>query len=401
MTLTGTTSNAGHRATQRRQRDLLGRTALCGVALGVAAILASPALALPVPGGTPQVNVGGALPSIVSNNTETDVTLKGARTVIDWASYNIGVGQTVKYTFDARSWIVLNRIFSAAPPNVSGVVEGRVGSAYGGNIWFASRNGMIFGSGAKIDAGGILISTAAPDLAGFLDPSNLSFNFTGSGVVDTSAITMRAGSSINGHGGLVALIAPSIVTEAGSSVNGLNGSSVLYGATKGYQVHLTEGTPGDLDLVDFMIPDSSLGSVGGLGPVALDLQNSTTANSVFVAVVSRTSAASAVINLQGLVTAQAAAPDGGDIILSGGGGIVGRTAGPAVGGVNTDLYLQTAIASRDIQLRNTGQVFGQPWARPARDGAPCTSTGPPLRTARRQPARPSRTPRASRRPRSI
>lgn len=381
MTQSGTLSIAPH-ATAGRRRALLGCTALCGAVIAVAASLASPAFALPVLAGQPpaapdpaqfSVSPGGLAPTFAPPTSSlVDVTLHAPRTLIDWASYNVAAGQTVKYTFDARNWIVLNRILGSGTPTISGVVEGRVGGAYGGNIWFASRNGMIFGSGAKIDAGGILISTAAPDLAGFLNPANLSFNFAGSEVLDTSAIRMLAGSSINGHGGLVALIGPSIVTEAGSSVTGLSGSSVLYGATKGYQLHLAQGTPGDLDLVDFIIPDSS---VGGLGPVALDLQNSTTANSVFVAVVSRTSAASAVINLEGLVTAQAAAPDGGDIILSGGGGIIGRTAGPTVGGVNTDLYLRTATASRDIQVQNTGQVFGQPWVRPASIPTPSPGSG--------------------------
>jgi filamentous hemagglutinin family protein len=378
MTLTATASTAGYRATQRRQRDLLSRTALCGVLIGAAAALASPAWALPVPGGTPQVNVGGALPTIANNNTETDVTLKGARTVIDWASYNVGVGQTVKYTFDARSWIVLNRIQSAAAPTISGVVEGLVGGTYGGNIWFASRSGMIFGSGAKIDAGGLLISTAAPDLAGFLNTGNLTFNFPGSEVSDSLAtkIQMLSGASITGHGGLVALISPSIVTAAGTSVTGLNGSNVLYGVTKGYQLHLVQETAGDFDLVDFIVSDPTLGSAN---PVALDLQNTTTANSVFAAVVSRASAANAVINLQGLITAQAAATDGGDIILSGGGGIAGRLAGPAAGGSGTDVYLAGLSASRDIQLQNSGSVFGQPWARPANTG-PCTNTTCPSTT---------------------
>ncbi len=370
MSQRGTPSIVRHRAALRRpRRDLLARTALCGALVGFAAFALPAGAATPIapPGlpvladASPQVNTGGVLPNIVTSESEIDVTLHAPRTVIDWASYNLAAGNAVKYAFDARNWIVLNRIQDTSPTTIAGVVEGRVNGAYGGNIWFAAPNGMIFGAGAKIDAGGILVSAASPDLAGFLDPNNLMFNFSGAEVVDGTPIGMQAGSSINGHGGLVALIAPTIVTEAGATVTGQNGSNVLYGATTGYQLRLAQGAPGDFDLVDFLIPDSEAGSGSAIG---LDLQNSTTANSVFVAMVSRADASSAVINLQGMITAQAATADGGDIILSGGGGIAGKAIGPNQGGTATDIYLHLASASRDIQLKTNGQVFGQPFARP-------------------------------------
>ena len=352
------TPSAAYRPLRRRS-DLLTRTALCGALLGFAAI-AAPAAALPSLGGSPQVNAGGGQPNIVTGPSELDVTLHGPRTVIDWASYNVAGGETVKYTFDSRNWIVLNRINSTDVPTVSGNIVGQVGGSFGGNIWFSSKNGMIFGSGAQVDAGGILVSAATPDLAGFLDPNNLAFNFPGTELIAQPSVVMQTGSSINGHGGLVALIAPSVVTGANTAVTGANGSSVLYGATTGYQLHLTQNVKGDLDLVDFLVPSGDSGSDAA---VALDLQNTTTANSVFVAAVSRTSAASAVINLEGMVTANAATTDGGDIILSGGGGIAARAVGPAVGGSETDFYLGAMSAVRDIRLATAGQVFGQPFSR--------------------------------------
>ncbi|HEX2817296.1 MAG TPA: filamentous hemagglutinin N-terminal domain-containing protein, partial [Phenylobacterium sp.] len=354
MTRSGTPSTVRDRAGARRlSRDLWNRTALCGALVGVVSSFTTPAMALPVLANMQsQVSVSGEGPSSVGRpgGVELDITLHAPRTVIDWSSYDVAAGEKVSYAFNARNWIVLNRINEATPPTINGIVEGRVNGAYGGNIWFASRNGMIFGPGARVDAGGILVTTASPgpdDVQRFLDPNNLTFNFSGEDVADGAMIAMQAGSSINGHGGLVALIAPTIVTEAGSSVTGLNGSDVLYGVTTGYQLRLAQGAPGDFDLVDFLIPSTEAGSGSTIG---LDLQNTTTANSVFVAMVSRADASSAVINLQGMITAQAATADGGDIILSGSGGIVGKAIGPSLGGTNTDIYLHLASASRDIQL---------------------------------------------------
>src|SRR5512141_1809351 len=86
---------------RRPRRALFARTALCGVLVGGAAALASPALAIVPVGGpglpvqanvTPQVNTGGAQPALSNTATEIDVTLHGARTVIDWDSFNLDAG---------------------------------------------------------------------------------------------------------------------------------------------------------------------------------------------------------------------------------------------------------------------------------------------------------------------
>ncbi|MGZ6014108.1 MAG: beta strand repeat-containing protein [Phenylobacterium sp.] len=339
------------------RRDLLCRTALCGALMGFVAV-ASPSLALPVWTGQSQVNPGGTLPSISSTAATTNVVLNAPRTVIDWSTYNVAGGETVNYNFSARNWIVLNRIQDNMTPTIAGTITGNVNGSFGGNIWFASHSGMIIGEGAQIDAGGLLFSTAAPDITSFLNPNNLTFAFPGTEVINQPAIGMLPGSSINGHGGLVAIIAPVIVTGAGTSVNGQNGSNVLYGAATGFQLTLAQNAPGDFDLVDFIIPN------GSDAQVLMDLQNTTNANSVFVAAVSRSQASSSVINLQGMITAQAVTADGGDIILTGNSGIVGKAAAQGAGGTPTDFYLRTSSATRDIQLQTDGQVFGQAYVRP-------------------------------------
>ena len=351
-----TASPARHASRQPARRELLCRTALCGALLGFVAI-ASPSDALPVWSGQSQVNPGGVLPSISSSAGTTNVGLNAPRTVIDWTTYNVAAGETVNYNFNARNWIVLNRIQDNTAPTIAGTITGNVNGSFGGNIWFASHSGMIIGEGAQIDAGGLLFSTAAPDIATFLNPSNLAFAFPGSEVINQPAIGMLPGSSINGHGGLVAIIAPTIITGSGTAVTGQNGSNVLYGAATGFKLTLAQNAPGDFDLVDFIIPS------GSDAQVLMDLQNTTNANSVFVAAVSRSQASSSVINLQGMITAQAVTSDGGDIILSGRSGIVGKQPGPDAGGTPTDFYLRTSSASRDILLDTGGEVFGEPYLR--------------------------------------
>ncbi len=349
--------------TKRRPRrnELFSRSGICGALASLSTLMGQPVYAAPILGSS---QASGAGP-VIAVGGQTTVTLQSPRTIITWSGYDVAADESVSYVFDNRNWIVLNKISTFTAPTVAGTITGKVGGAFGGNIWFTSPGGIIFGAGSRFDAGGILVTTASPASADFLNPAKSSFDFSGGETFGASAVALQKDAKITSHGGLLALVAPSITSDPDSVVSAQGGGSVLYGATSGYTLTLSSGSGGDFDLVDFIVPDAPSGSTN---PVAIDLQGSTNGSSVFVAAVSHTSFASAVINLEGMITAQSAASDGGDIVLSGGGGIVGRQAGPTVtGGADTDIYLSTAAASRDVRVKNnTGTVYGRPWLRPSK-----------------------------------
>ncbi len=343
-----------------RRGRLFARTALCGVLSGLGGLSGTTAFALPV-GGFAEMNAGGGNPVITETVGRTDITLNASRTVLSWNSFNVKPDETVTYHFGARNWIVLNKIIGLQESRIEGMIEGKVGSAVGGNIWFVSQNSIIIGRGARIDAGGLLFAIGTPNTTTFLDPTNNSFSFNGGDALPGARLWVLANAKVNAKGGMVAFAGPTIVTRANATVTATEGS-VLYGAAKTFSIRLAPGAGGDFDLVDFIVPDVTGGSEG---KIAADLAGETRANSVFVAAVSKSAIGSAIINLEGMITAQAAKADGGDIILSGGGGIVDRVAGPTLAGaVPTDIYLNRASASRDLQIRNVGQTFARPWVRP-------------------------------------
>lgn len=347
----------GHPLPARRSQ-LLARTAICGVLAGISATAAH---ALPV-AGFAEVNPGGGLPVIMDSVARTDITLNAPRTVISWSSYNVKPDEIVTYNFASRNGIVLNRIISLQPSRIEGVIRGTVGGVSGGNIWFVSQNSIIIGKGAQIDAGGLLFGIGTANTATFLDPANNTFAFDGNDAFPGSRLWVLANARVRANGGMVAFTGPTVVTRANATITATEGS-VLYGSAKSYSIRLAPGAGGDFDLVDFIVPNAAGGSEGGL---ALDLAGETRANAVFIAAVSKTAVGSAVINLEGLITAQAARADGGDIVLSGGGGIAGRAPGPSITGVaETTFYLNRASASRDLLLNNVGQTFARPWARPS------------------------------------
>lgn len=343
-----------------RRGLLFARTALCGVLSGLGGLSGTTAFALPV-GGFAEVNAGGGNPVITETVGRTDITLNASRTVLSWNSFNVKPDETVTYNFGARNWIVLNKIVGLQESRIEGMIEGKVGGAVGGNVWFVSQNSIIIGRGARIDAGGLLFAIGTPNTTAFLDPTNNTFSFNGGDALSGSRLWVLANAKVNAKGGMVAFVGPTIVTRANATVTATEGS-VLYGSAKSFNIRLAPGAGGDFDLVDFIVADVTGGSEG---KIAADLAGETRANSVFVAAVSKSAIGSAIINLEGMITAQAAKADGGDIILSGGGGIVDRVAGPTLAGATpTDIYLSRASASRDLHIRNVGQTFARPWVRP-------------------------------------
>jgi filamentous hemagglutinin family protein len=345
------------------RRGLCARTALSGALCGLALMAPGAAMAIP-DGGSAVVNAGGVLPTITLD-TATNVKLNAPRTIINWNTFNVKPDESVTYDFGARNWIVMNRVVSFADSKIEGAIVGKVGADFGGNIWFVSASNIIFGKTATFDAGGLLVAVGIPDTAKFLDPSNTLFSFNGDDALPSAKAWVLGGAKINTYGGLAAFVAPSVVTRYNATITASGGGSVLYGSAKSFSIRLAPGAGGDFDLVDFIVPDLASGSEAA---VAADLAGDTKANSIFVAAVSKSAIGSAVINLEGLTTAQAATSDGGDIILSGGGGITGRQAAPAVtGAANTDIYLKTAAASRDFAVKNVGRIIAHPWPRPLED----------------------------------
>src|SRR4051794_2194164 len=92
-------------SSRRSRRDLLARSALCGMMFG---FLGSAALAAPVFGGSTQTGGGGG-PTIATGPV-TSVTLNATRTIINWSSFNVTADETVNFNFGARNWIVFNRV---------------------------------------------------------------------------------------------------------------------------------------------------------------------------------------------------------------------------------------------------------------------------------------------------
>ena len=317
-------------------------SALLAPGLAHAQLVANPAAT--------QTSAGGQAPVIVQGSRTTDITLNAPRTILGWSSFNLGSDQSVFFRFQDRGGIVLNKISGVA--TINGQVEALVGAERGaGNVWFQAPGGVIFGPNAQINVGGLLATPAAVTEAGFLDPTSRSFSFAG-GAAGT--VRVRSGAQLKASGGALALIAGAVSTETGVAITASGGATILYAAAGDFTVRFGPQA-GDLDLLDFTVPTGG----GSLSATPLDLQGQTVASGVILAVVNRASVASAVINAPGLIAAQSASADRGDIVLAAGVDVVGRQ---PVGARTNTTTETTANFGALVAQRDLLGGFSQPTA---------------------------------------
>ncbi|MDP3827840.1 MAG: filamentous hemagglutinin N-terminal domain-containing protein, partial [Polaromonas sp.] len=119
--------------------------------------LGASAYALPT-GGV--VAAGGA--SITSTASTTTITQSTANAAINWQSFGIAAGQTVQFVQPGSTSVALNRVLGADPSNIMGNLSAN------GRVFLLNPNGVLFGSGASVNVGGLVASTMSLSDARFM-----------------------------------------------------------------------------------------------------------------------------------------------------------------------------------------------------------------------------------------
>lgn len=348
------------------RRVLLARTALGSALFIMATSIGSQASAQVASGAGGTVNAGtingqftssGSGGATISNPTGTtsEITLGSSRTLLGWDSFNLASGNTLNFIFGGRGDIVLNRV-DAGAATINGALNANIGSsagAAGGSVWFTAPGGVTFGSNAVVNVGGLLATSGAITGSDFFD-GNASYTFSNGPV--TADVLVNAGAQLRVHGGTLALVAPTVQTAAGSTITDQSAgkdSDVLFGAADQFTITFAPDADGDLDLLSWTVPASSLGTAS-VQPIAL--AGTTTAGNIYVAAVSR-AATTAVIPIEGILTANGAVASGdGDIILSAGGGISGGVP-TALSGQETQISIRADMsATRHLNVQATDQI---------------------------------------------
>ncbi|WP_199268757.1 filamentous hemagglutinin N-terminal domain-containing protein [Cognatiluteimonas profundi] len=144
------------------------------------------------------VTNGGA--TIAGNGANTTITQTTANVVINWDSFSIGSGETVRFVQPNSNSVALNRVLGTDPSVILGNLDAN------GKVFLLNPNGIFFGSGSSVNVGSLVASTMGITDADFMAGK---YAFTGAG----------AGSIVNkGHiraadGGYVALMGRSVSNE--------------------------------------------------------------------------------------------------------------------------------------------------------------------------------------------
>lgn len=153
--------------------------------------------------------------------------------IINWQSFGIEAGETVKFIQQSASSSVLNRVTGGGASQILGTLQSN------GRVLLINPAGIIFGQGASVDVGGLVASTLNITDADFL-AGRMRFD------ADRAApgSVTNAGEIKTPNGGFVWLLAPKV--ENNGVITTPSGEAVL---AAGYSVELVDSTDPDQRVV--------------------------------------------------------------------------------------------------------------------------------------------------------
>jgi filamentous hemagglutinin family protein len=267
------------------------------VVLAIEAIYANPT------GGV--VTAGDA--TISQTATTTQINQSSDKAIINWNSFNIGANEATHFQQPNANSITLNRI---NPDQGASQIFGQLTS--NGRIVLVNQSGFFFGSGAYVNVGGLIASTA-----GITDQNFLA----GKMIFDQVSTTHRGtiinqGTMIAANNGLIALIGANVSNEGVIQAN--SGHVILASGNK-----FTLDLGGD-GLINFVVDEASTSS--GLdqnGHVMTDGVKNTgsiIANGGKILLTARDASGvvDKAINMSGVAQARSVSQRNGEIIFSAG-----------------------------------------------------------------------------------
>lgn len=156
--------------------------------------------------------------SIASGAASTTITQSSQSAVINWQSFGIGAGQSVQFVQPGTGSVALNRVLGADPSSIMGSLSSN------GKVFLLNPNGILFGSGASVNVGGLVASTLGISDANFMAGQYALSNPGGGAVVNQGTITAADGGYVALLGrnvsnqGVISARLGTVVLAAGSAI---------------------------------------------------------------------------------------------------------------------------------------------------------------------------------------
>jgi filamentous hemagglutinin family protein len=172
---------------------LKSRFAIRAMAASLLMAFGADAHALPVGG----VVVEGK--AVIANGAGGMTINQGSQNaVLNWQSFNIGAGETVRFVQPDSGAVALNRVLGSDPSTIFGNLSAN------GKVFLVNPNGILFGAGASVNVGGLVASTL--DIAdGDFMAGRFKFSGHGGAIVNQGTIST--------DGGYVALLGANVSNQ--------------------------------------------------------------------------------------------------------------------------------------------------------------------------------------------
>ena len=122
------------------------------------------------------------------------------KAIIEWNSFNVGESASVQFQQPGRDSVIFNRILDASPSQILGRIQAN------GQVFLSNPSGIVFGSTAQIDVGGLVVTVHDIRDRDFQEGR---YNFSS----DSASAVINQGSLQARLGGYVALLAPEVRNE--------------------------------------------------------------------------------------------------------------------------------------------------------------------------------------------
>src|SRR6266404_4775258 len=235
--------------------------------------------------------ITGGTGSISQTGPTTDVDQTSNVLNINWQDFSIGVNETVNFNQPDANAIAINRVIGGVPSQLAGALNAN------GRVFILNSAGITFTGTSHVNVGALLATTAMTVNG---DPTKAA-SYSGSGygsVVNQGEITIS-------NGGFAILAAP-YVQNTGFIKADLG--TIALAGTNSFTLDLS-GT----GLINFVVPAGAVEKIVSAGK-AVGVDNSGTLQARSGQVIISASVASevmnAVVNLNGIVDADAFAPNG-------------------------------------------------------------------------------------------
>lgn len=175
------------------------RKAGSGAVLACALLAPVAALAADLPTGGQVVSGSGAISQ--PNAQQMVIDQSSNKLAINWQSFDIGAGKRVTFNQPGSDAIALNRVVGSDGSKIMGQLDAN------GRVFLVNPNGVLFGSGAQVQVGGLVASTLD------IDPQDFErghYRFKGDG---TPAALVNQGTLSAADGGAVALLGGTVSNQ--------------------------------------------------------------------------------------------------------------------------------------------------------------------------------------------